>query len=169
MLTEHRDGAEHCEPIFHILIQELKLTFCDLTSASHACLWLFKRKAKSNPEKCWGKETRGSRQRDTREESELCLGSRDRYRDRSGARQPQKGGRAGLRGIPAAERRRGGYGLTETVMLKGWEERAKPLNEMAQAACPGKVPSTEPLIKVSLPPFSCPRGAYPAGGGGWKS
>ena len=88
---------------------------------------------------------------------------------RSGARQPQKGGRAGLRGMPAAERRRGGYGLTETVMLKGWEERAKPLNEMAQAACPGKVPSTEPLIKVSLPPFSCPRGAYPAGGGGWKS
>lgn len=84
---------------------------------------------------------------------------------RSGACRPQEGG-GGSAERAAVGRRRGGYGLTETVMLKGWEERAKPLNEMAQAARPGKVPSTEPFIKVSLPPFSCP---YLTGGSGWKS
>lgn len=75
----------------------------------------------------------------------------------------KKGGRATRR---AVERRQGGYGLPETVILKGWQERAKPLNEMAQAACPGKVPSIGSVIKVSLLPLSCPRGAYPTGGSG---
>lgn len=64
-----------------------------------------------------------------------------------------KGRESDLKSSLAVWPRQGGYGLPETVVLKGQEERAKPLNEMAQAACPGKAPSTEPFIKVSSLPL----------------
>lgn len=107
----------------------------------------------------------------------------ERYGAGRGARREGDTGKGGTRAVPwkqrwvqgrqegstpttKREQRQGGYGLPETVMLKGWQERAKPLNEMAQAACPGKVPSIGSVIKVSLLPLSCPRGAYPTGGSG---
>lgn len=47
------------------------------------------------------------------------------------------------------EAKAGRYGLTETAKLKGWRN-INSFNELARAACPGTVPSTEPGTQQAL-------------------
>lgn len=73
----------------------------------------------------------------------MCLRRSDKYgRERRGHPNQEEGG--AVLQAPAVELRQAGYGLTETVMLKGWQNMPSHSIELAQAVCPGTVPSTEP-------------------------